>query len=58
MRIKNRAGSGGRGESEIIPALLNATKKIYHPPFINVHNYNNSAGICKNKNFLKKFNFH
>jgi len=25
---KNRAGSGGRGESEIIPALLNALKYI------------------------------
>jgi len=25
LRIKNRAGSGGRGESEIIPALQNAS---------------------------------
>jgi hypothetical protein len=50
---KNRAGSGGRGESEIIPALLNAPKKISHPPCINIHNYNNSTVICKNKIFLK-----
>jgi len=33
LRIKDRAGSGGRGESEIIPALLNATKKIYLPHY-------------------------
>jgi hypothetical protein len=31
---KNRAGSGGREEREIIPALLNAPKKKYLPPFI------------------------
>jgi hypothetical protein len=28
-RIKNRTGSGGRGESEIIPVLLNASLIIY-----------------------------
>jgi hypothetical protein len=32
--LQNRAGCGGRGESEINPALLNAPRNTYHPPFI------------------------